>query len=649
MSGFSDRIKAYGSWRAELADAVGRYGQWLADGNLSDPQLQARLGRVLDRLRDDRMSIAFVAEFSRGKSELINALFFADYGQRVLPSAAGRTTMCPTELLWDASQPPGIRLLPIETRLRDATVSELRHASHEWRFVPFDPDDVESLKLAFEAVREVKRVPVEEAILMGLYDETDDDSPVVPDEHDMVEISCWRHALVNVPHPLLRTGLVVVDTPGLNAIGAEPELTLNLIPTAHAVLFVLAADAGVTRSDVEVWRERISPAHRSGRFVVLNKIDGLWDGLKRPEEIDREIESQVRSVAATLQLPQRRVFPVSAQKGLVGRITGDDALLARSRLPELEHALSTEVVPHQQSIVREQVGREFDEAYSVTHGVLSARRRNLVEQVVELEGLRGKNRGAVEQMARRIRVERAEFEASLKKLQALRTVFGRHQQGIYKTVGVEQLKRHVRDARNRMRSSRLSLGLRDGMASLIEAVRGDFDRLGRAVDEVQTLMTAMYGSFNREHGLTLGTPLAFSTRGFVAELERIEALHQRHFGTMSLVTTEKWALTRRFFESVAARIRDVYERAGRDLEAWLRAVIAPIESQVREHQAQLRRRLDAVQRVIDASGQLEERIAELREQRTQVERQLESLQALCREVHAALEREDSSSDAALPA
>ncbi len=644
MSGLNERIRAYGAWRTELAASVGRYGQWLGDAGLSDPQLQARLGRVLDRLRDDRMTVAFVAEFSRGKSELINALFFADYGQRVLPSAAGRTTMCPTELAWDPTLPPGIRLLPIETRLRDVAVADLRHAAEEWRTVPIDPRDVESLKLAFECVRETKRVPVEDAILMGLFDETDEDSPLAPDADDMIEVSCWRHAIVNIPHPLLETGLVVVDTPGLNAIGAEPELTLNLIPSAHAVLFVLAADAGVTRTDIDVWRDRISPVHRSGRFVVLNKIDGLWDELKLPPEIDREIDDQVTSVSRVLQLPPQRVFPVSAQKGLVAKITRDPMLLARSRLPELEHALSREMVPQQQSIVREAVRREFDEAHAVTHGVLSARKRNLVEQVFELNGLRGKNRSAVEQMARRIRVERAEFDRSLKKLQALRAVFGRHQQAIRECVGIDGLKRHVRGARQRMRESKLSVGLRDGMAKLLVDVRADFSRLAAHVDEVQTLMTAMYGSFNREHGLTLGQPLPFSIRPYVAELDRIEALHDKHFGALSLVTTEKWALTRRFFESVAVRIRDVHEKAGRELEGWLRAVMAPIESQVREHQAQLRRRLDSVQRVMDASEQLEARIAELEEGRVQVEQQLEALSALAREVALVLERREASSE-----
>ena len=33
---------------------------------------------------------------------------------------------------------------------------------------------------------------------------------------------------------------MILDTPGLNALGAEPELTLSMLPSAHAVLFILA-------------------------------------------------------------------------------------------------------------------------------------------------------------------------------------------------------------------------------------------------------------------------------------------------------------------------------------------------------------------------------------------------------------------------
>ena len=91
--------------------------------DLADAQIDLKVQQLLTRLHQDKLVVAFVAEFSRGKSELINAIFFADFGQRLLPSSAGRTTMCPTELLYDATRPPSIRLLPIETRLKDATVA----------------------------------------------------------------------------------------------------------------------------------------------------------------------------------------------------------------------------------------------------------------------------------------------------------------------------------------------------------------------------------------------------------------------------------------------------------------------------------------------------------------------------------------------
>jgi hypothetical protein len=53
-------------------------------------------------------------------------------------------------------------------------------------------------------------------------------------------------------------------------------------------------------------------------------------------------------------------------------------------------------------------------------------------------------------------------------------------------------------------------------------------------------------------------------------------------------------LTIKFFETLASRVIHVYEVANRDVENWLKAVIAPIESQVREHQLQLSRRLESI-------------------------------------------------------
>ena len=61
-------------------------GRSLLEQELLDDADQALLAALRERLGSETLVLAFVAEFSRGKSELINAIFFADAGQRVLPA-----------------------------------------------------------------------------------------------------------------------------------------------------------------------------------------------------------------------------------------------------------------------------------------------------------------------------------------------------------------------------------------------------------------------------------------------------------------------------------------------------------------------------------------------------------------------------------
>ncbi|MFZ9406223.1 MAG: dynamin family protein [Burkholderiaceae bacterium] len=625
MSGLSERIRAYGHWRERVRALLRRHGLWLEQQSLLDGVTRSKLDGLMQRLSDERMTVAFVAEFSRGKSELINALFFAEYGKRVLPSSAGRTTMCPTELMHDPSQPACIRLLPIETRLESTALAQWRDRPQAWITVPFDAQDVDSVRKAFESVREVRKVSLQDAILMGLMEETSPGDASVPEQDQQVEVSRWRHAIANLPHPLLSTGLVVIDTPGLNALGSEPELTFSLLPSAHAVVFLLAADAGVTRSDIETWRERISPTHAHGRFVVLNKIDGLWDELRSPAEVDEEIEAQARSVARTLDIPRERVFPLSALKGLVARVNGDLDLLSRSRLTAFERALSSEIVPRRQLLVREQVRLESGSIASLARGALGQRRAGLAVQLVELRALKGRNREVIEQAARGIRQERASFDRSLASLKALHRVFARQEAELRSGVALARLKRHVQKARDAMQLSRMSVGLREAMVGLVLEARRDIESLETRSQDMARLMRAMSQRFSDEHGWELPAAEDFQVRRYMAEVERIEEFQRRHFGAISLITTEKWALTRRYFESVAVRLRAVYELASKAVDAWTAELMAPLMARAGEHEALLRSRLESVQRVLDAAGQLQVRIDQLEQEQQRINAQVRVL------------------------
>ncbi|MDB5823067.1 MAG: GTPase [Herminiimonas sp.] len=639
MSNLAQKFRQYSVWRRTVSAALERYRAWISLNGLSDAVSEQRLAAAIERLAQDRLTIAFVAEFSRGKSELINAIFFADYGKRILPSSAGRTTMCPTELLYDETLPPSIRLLPIETRAEQQSTSEFKEQKHVWTVLPLDVSSGDGMLEAFRQLSLTKRVPVSEAKSYGLFDEDDPDTKLMVDEAGMVEISRWRHAIVNFPHPLLKEGLIIVDTPGLNAIGTEPELTLNLIPNAHAVLFILAADTGVTRSDIEVWRNHIgnggSKGNGAGRMVVLNKIDSMWDELRTPAQVQAQISGQVESVARLLAIEPRMVFPVSAQKGLVAKINRDPVLLARSRLPILEQALSEELIPSRQEIMRARLAEDFEDFAAERSALLAVHARNVVEQLMELKSLRGKNQNIVLHMMKRIETEKKDFDASLLRLQGTRAVFARLSFEVFGRLGMDVVKNEITGARLAMNKSMFTSGMREAVGVFFNNLRGSLLDSGHKLDEITEMMTVMYRKFSTEHGLALSTPMPFSLQKYEHELTMIEGIYRKQFSAAAMMTMSQVALMQKFFDSIASRAKHSFLLANRDVEAWLKVVMAPLESQIREHKHQLRQRRQSVERIHVATDDLEQKVSALEHLQRELEAQrrtLASLEAALRSV-----------------
>ena len=604
-------LQHYGAWRERVAAALEQYRMWVQAAELLDGAAEQRLSHALARVRDDRLSVAFVAEFSRGKSELINAIFFADYGQRILPSSPGRTTMCPTELAYDAALPPCIRLLPIETRARHLATGDYRDDPAAWTVLPLELDAPERMIETFTQVSLTRRVPKEEAESYGLYDAADPDLAATIGADGLVEIPRWRHALINFPHPLLKQGLVILDTPGLNAIGTEPELTLNLIPNAHAVLFILAAETGVTRSDIDVWRTHIatSSGSNAGRMVVLNKIDAMWDELKSSQDNDVAIARQQHSVAQLLGVGAEQVFPVSAQKALVGKINGDMALFEKSRLGLLESALFNELIPARQDILRGQLRQDLDALVTGQQALLGTRIRDLVEQMQELQSLRGKNQGVIAHMMRRVEMEKKEFDASLFKLQGTRAVFTTLSTELYSSIGMDVVQRQVDTVRTAMQAARFGTGTRPPVRAFFEEARASLDASAVKIGEINAMMDSMYRRFSAEHGLSMAVPMRLSLERYRDEIDAIETIYIKQFGTATLLITSRGTLLERFFDTIASRVTHSFRAANADVEAWLKVIMAPLEAQIRQHREQLRGRQVSIQRIADATDTLEQKIA----------------------------------------
>lgn len=610
---FNQRFDQHGIWRRTFAHQLAQLGQWMSAHDLMDAVLQERLQRLEQQVSSDKVTVAFVGEYSRGKSELINAIFFAGYGRRIMPASAGRTTMCPTELGHEGGMEPCLRLLPIETRLQAPGVAEWRLKPGDWVRLALNMDDPEQMARTLEKVCEMRRVPVQEARALGFWSDEAGDAGPLPDADGMVQVPMWRHAIVNLPHPLLKQGLVVLDTPGLNAVGAEPELTINLIAQAHAVVFMLGADTGVTRSDLSIWREHLGTAEDAAdaRLVVLNKIDTLWDQLNTPEQVQAQIERQRSAAAEVLGVPLDQVMAISAQKGLLAKIRCDDELLQASGLPRLEVTLGTGIMGRRQAILRATVGSGVASLQNDMQRVLGFRRRDLDEQMLELRSLRGKNASVIEAMRGRIEIERQEFEASATKIQAVRAVHMKMLRDLFRQLGPNGLRLQLAPLADALQGAGLKLGLRKVYGEAFDQVRRAMQAAQVAGNEIQAMLAGTYRQLNTDYGFSLRVPPAPSLTACVREVGAIEQRHLQYVGVANTLRLAQPEHAQRVLRALNQRLRTVFEGAANQLEQWSNSAAAQLDAQLRERRHSFVRRIEAVNRIQDAAGGLMERMAEI--------------------------------------
>lgn len=612
---FHETFEQHTTWRRGFSQNLKQLGESLSSHGLLDASVQERLQHLENRVRSDKILVAFVAELSRGKSELINALFFSDYGCRIMPASAGRTTMCPVELGFDASWAPSLRLLSIDTRLLPQSLADWRTRPSEWTEIPLEVGNASQIAARLQKVSEVRRVSVAEARGLGFWNDDLPDENPLQNKDDTVEVPMWRHAIVNLPHPLLKQGLVVLDTPGLNAVGAEPELTVNLLPQAHAVVFVLGADTGVTRSDLAIWREHLGSrsADRNTRLVVLNKIDTLWDSLSSATQVQAQLERQCSTVAQVLDVDREQVIAASAQKGLVAKIAGDATLLQASGLPGLEEALSSRIVGRRQALLQAAVTEGISALRTETDRAINIRRRDLDEQMLELRSLSGKNVSVVDSMHRRIEHEQQEFEKIVPRVHALRSVHLKLLLQVFEQLGAKSLQIHMAELTRAFQQKGMKVGLRNQYATVFSRLSGAVTQAEAAALEIQEMLAGTYRQLNAEFGFSLQVPPLPSMEECRQALVRTEQDQLQYIGVGNALRLAQSGFAERLGLALVVRLRAVLETATNALDGWSTSATAQLDTQLRERQQGFVRRKTAVNRIREAAGGLKERLDELEE------------------------------------
>ncbi len=587
--GLSHQVEAYQQWKKSLIREIAHYQSWLRTNQLSSDDLELKLQRSIQLLHEDTLTIAFVGEFSRGKTELINALFFAEFGQRMLPSQAGRTTMCPTELFYDYVGGSYLKVLPIETRREERSLAEYKRSNAEWTVFPLDMSSPDAMRGSLDQVAQTKSVTMEEARTLGF-----DASSLERDNSrsGMVIIPAWRHALISLENPLLQQGMRILDTPGLNALGSEPELTVSMIPNAHAVIFMLGVDTGVTASDMEIWRDHIfseNADHRAGRFAVLNKIDILWEDIQGEEHTAKAIAKVRAKTAEQLGLEPEDVLLLSAKQALIGRIKGDEERVSKSQLDRLENLLSNQILSQKERLITQTMVNDVLGMLQSSQAILQGRMINYEERLEECEQ-KGVSTDFLRNLTEKTQDDYNFYYKKLFTLRSSRRLMKSQAMILSRLVEMNHFEGHAKQTREELINSWTTLGMGRAMGGFFQSIENDLSNLNHEARLAQKMVGSIYERYSNDPKSRHLRPVAFNISRQIRELNNLKTQAERFRRNPRTLMTEQTLVVKRFFTTLVNEARRIYGEIEQETERWPQEALLPIlqhtieQKQVLEHQ-----------------------------------------------------------------
>jgi hypothetical protein len=488
---------------------------------------------------------------------------------------------------------------------------------------------------AFKQLVATKIVDRDTADRLGLWNEREAKEQGLANP-DKVEIPCWRHALISFPHPLLKEGLCILDTPGLNALGTEPELTLSMLPSAQAIIFVLAADTGVTKSDLEMWHNHVCISRggkKQGLAVVMNKIDAMWDDLAGINNYDDSIQSQIKNSASVLKINENAIFPVSAKQALLAKVKADEVLLEKSRLATLENYLANDILKQRRNILMGAVVRDIGFLINESANSTNTALKHALEQLEEFRKVDFQNQDMMGKLMAETRDKQNLYTANIENFQASRRVFIIQATMLIDSFSNEKIDPIINEARHEIAKTMTTHGMKQSIRKLFDDLR---DLLQESIDitnETRRLVKAIHKKFKDEYGFKEIEPELFSITRYQEELEKVfEEGEQFRLSTRTTMT-EQSLVIKHLYSTLVTKAVDILRQAHHDSTMWSNSVLTPLMNQIKDHKKQIESRLQMLRKINEAKGTVSENIALLEAEVEPLKKQRDELAMMIRAMH----------------
>lgn len=320
---------------------------------LSMSQFAGKLQQLSEKVSNDSFKIQIVGTFNNGKSTFINALL----GENILPTRALPCTAVVNEIKYGEQKRAVLHFVnPLPEKLIDCIPdATLRHMQS------YQMKDIPPLDIEYDQIEHYVQIPLD------------------GDPEEISAMSPYKTVELFYPSPLLKEGVEIIDSPGLNEADERTAITLEYLDKADAVIYLLDATRPCARDEVETIEDILIPKGFNDMFFVANRIDQVPE--RERAGIKKYIEQKVGKYTPNA------IYCVSALQSLEGKMEGNTQKLELSGMPVFEKRLTEFLTKDKGRIKLAQPARELNNILSkeAIFGAIPSQRAMLNTNVLTLQ------------------------------------------------------------------------------------------------------------------------------------------------------------------------------------------------------------------------------------------------------------------------
>lgn len=376
--------------KEELGGMLSKASTVINELNMSS--VGENLQKLSEKVNNDTFKIQVIGSFKNGKSTFINSLL----GEEVLPAYALPCTAVINEVKYGEEKKAILHFRnPLPDKLPESISSKamLHMKEHNMQDVP-------AIEVPYTEINDYVTIPMNMNATEMLLE-----SP-----YEKVELF-W-------PLDMLKEGVEIIDSPGLNEAATRTKVTMEYLSKADAILFVMNAQALCGLSEMDFIENTLNASGFNDIFFVVNR----WDCIRNREREDMKKFAHLKLD----QYTTNEIFFVSAQDALDGELDNDKELYNGSGMPDFTAALTEFLTKDKGKIKLSQPARELkrilnNEALykvipsqrSMLDGSLNDLKERYEKAKPQLEALKTKKEQIITKINLRIEQSKHEFRRAV--------------------------------------------------------------------------------------------------------------------------------------------------------------------------------------------------------------------------------------------